>query len=298
LSGPRKQGTGFCHHFQKNAMPDTQNTEDANSRNTFNARPCAAPDATEEEVRVFDVTGLLANEPNRCGASRGLAWWKNAWQMFLDAPGTWIGIGVVVIITIVSCSFLPVVGNFLLILIAGGLMLGCHALHTGEDLRFDHILAGFHHHLGPLLAVAAAWIAYTLVAAILIVAVISMVDNLVMANDLVMANWARIRDKFAHPLLLVSVFILFLSICLLPISMATWFAPALIVLHDMPAIKAMKLSFRGTLRNMLPVTLYGLVLIGLSIWATLPPFLGWLVLIPMLICGTYAAYRDIFLDET
>jgi uncharacterized membrane protein len=77
--------------------------------------------------------------------------------------------------------------------------------------------------------------------------------------------------------------------------MAIWFAPILVALNDMSAVAAMKRSFSGCLRNVLPFLVYGIVMFILAIIATIPIGLGWLLLMPTLICATYVSYREIFL---
>jgi len=56
----------------------------------------------------------------------------------------------------------------------------------------------------------------------------------------------------------------------------------------------MKMSFAGCLRNILPFLVYGLVGFGLAIAATIPLFLGWLVLGPVVSASLYTSYRDIY----
>jgi uncharacterized membrane protein len=82
---------------------------------------------------------------------------------------------------------------------------------------------------------------------------------------------------------------------LLPAMMAIWFAAPLVVFHDHGALDAMKTSFAGCLKNMLPFLLYGVVLMVLSIVASLPLLLGWLALGPVLAASIYTSYRDIYL---
>jgi uncharacterized membrane protein len=82
-----------------------------------------------------------------------------------------------------------------------------------------------------------------------------------------------------------------------PLAMAIWFAPALVVLNELTAIQAMKLSFQGSLRNMLPFLLYGIIGFVLAIVASIPLALGWLALTPTMICSSYVSYREIFLTE-
>jgi uncharacterized membrane protein len=79
-----------------------------------------------------------------------------------------------------------------------------------------------------------------------------------------------------------------------PLYMATWFAPALIVLHDQAPGAALKASFFACLRNWIPFLVYGVVLFVLCLVAAIPAGLGYLVLIPVLIASVYTSYRDIF----
>ena len=83
---------------------------------------------------------------------------------------------------------------------------------------------------------------------------------------------------------------------MVPLAMAIWYAPALVILNDIPAAEAMKLSFKGCLRNMVPFLVYGVVGIILAIIASIPHALGWLLLLPTMICSTYVSYREIFID--
>jgi uncharacterized membrane protein len=82
----------------------------------------------------------------------------------------------------------------------------------------------------------------------------------------------------------------------LPLVMAVWFAPALVVLRGAEPWEAMKLSFDGSLKNIVPFLIYGIVWIVLAIVATIPILLGWLVLGPVTVASIYASYCDIFED--
>jgi uncharacterized membrane protein len=79
-----------------------------------------------------------------------------------------------------------------------------------------------------------------------------------------------------------------------PLYMATWFAPVLIVLEDLSASAALKASFFACLSNWLPFLVYSIVLLVLGVVAAIPAGLGYLILVPVLIASVYTAYRDIF----
>jgi uncharacterized membrane protein len=82
---------------------------------------------------------------------------------------------------------------------------------------------------------------------------------------------------------------------LLPMIMAIWFAAPLVVFHEHGAWDAMKGSFAGCLKNILPFLWYSVVFTLLAVVASLPLMLGWLALGPVLAASLYTAYRDIYL---
>jgi len=84
---------------------------------------------------------------------------------------------------------------------------------------------------------------------------------------------------------------------LIPLLMAYWFAPALVVLRNMTAMDAMKLSFLGSLRNMWPFLIYGVIAFILMMIAMIPFGLGMLILVPVLNASIYLGYKDIFPAE-
>jgi uncharacterized membrane protein len=89
------------------------------------------------------------------------------------------------------------------------------------------------------------------------------------------------------------IFLIFLALSI-PIYMAYWFAPILIVKHDFGVGKAMLSSLKACAMNFVPFLLYGLLGVVLTIVAAIPIGLGFLILIPMIIASIYTAYRDIF----
>jgi uncharacterized membrane protein len=91
--------------------------------------------------------------------------------------------------------------------------------------------------------------------------------------------------------------LLLMMALLMPVIMAIWFAPALVMLNDKQPIEAMRLSFFACLRNILPFLIYSLIGLLLAVAATIPLALGWLVLGPWFYTSTFCAYRDIFYAE-
>ena len=81
----------------------------------------------------------------------------------------------------------------------------------------------------------------------------------------------------------------------IPLIMAYWFAPALVMLHDLGVVESMKLSFVACLRNILPFLIYGIIMLLLFVIGSIPIGLGLLVVIPAMLASMYTAYKDIFI---
>lgn len=251
--------------------------------------PFEAPSAHVDDVRhVGD--GTLLGEPNRVEAGRGSAWWSEGWGLFREATGLWIGIVIAMFVLFVGIGLIPIAGSLATYVlgpvISGGLMLGCRNLDAGEGLGFGHLFAGFQKNFGQLALVGVLYLGGVFVIAI---------------GAMAIAFGGSMGAVFmgggaAPGVATTSIALAFLVGFLLgmPLVMAIWFAPALVVLNELSAVDAMKRSFSGCWRNMMPFLVYGLVGIVLGIVATLPFGLGWLALVPVMVCSTYAAYKEIF----
>jgi uncharacterized membrane protein len=250
-------------------------------------------------------TGAPAPSPRTVDADRGLAWWSEAWRLFTPAAGAWLLIIILLIILNVVLTVIPlvghVIGQLLFPIFAGGLMLGCRAVDRGEPLTVGYLFAGFGTRTGPLfivgliytaLAVAIALVVFGLLLLIFGAAIVSQLWHLQDLQD----PWA-LASMFGSMLLAICIGLLVFLLLYLPLVMAVWFAPVLVVLRGVEPLEAMRLSFNGCMRNVVPFLLYGLVGVGLAFVATIPLLLGWLVLGPVTIASLYTSYCDIYEDH-
>jgi uncharacterized membrane protein len=79
-----------------------------------------------------------------------------------------------------------------------------------------------------------------------------------------------------------------------PLYMALWFSPCLVVFHEAAPMQALAQSFSACLKNVVPFLVYGVVVLVFAFLAAIPLGLGYLILFPVLIASVYTAYRDIF----
>jgi uncharacterized membrane protein len=242
-------------------------------------------------------------EPRAVDAGRGVSWWTEGWRLFTPGVGVWLLVMIILICLHVVGAFIPVVGSLAMQILfpvfTGGLMLGCRAIDRGNPLTVGHLFGGFSQRTGPLVVVG---LIYTGLA-ILIMAIVA---GMMMAifGVAILGMLTRAADPSQTGVALGSVVvavllgILFFLLLLLPLIMAIWFAPALVMLGGLSPAAAMKASFHGCLQNIIPFLVYGAVGIVLAIIATIPFGLGWFVLGPVAIASVYASYCDFFEDKS
>jgi len=226
------------------------------------------------------------------GAGQGWTWIADGFGLFKKAPGMWIALVIVLLVILIVLAFIPVLGavaTFLLMpLFLGGLMLGCRALQGGGELEVGHLFAGFKEHTGNLIVLGALAIAGWVIVMLPVIAIVG-----------AGAIFGMMRGDAAGVAAMGGSFVLAWLVAMalsIPIYMALWFAPALVVLRGLAPAAAIKESFLGCLKNIVPFLIYGIVMLVLGILAAIPLALGWLVLGPVAIASIYVAYRDIYGD--
>jgi uncharacterized membrane protein len=238
-------------------------------------------------------------------AGRGSAWWGEARRLFVPAVGPWLLIAVLLVVLNVVLTLIPLVGHLagqiLFPIFAGGLMLGCRAVDRGEPLTVGHLFAGFGTRTGPLFLVGVIYCALAIAIALVVFGFLlvffgaALVSQLWHLQDL-QDPWALI-PVFRNMALAVLAGALVFLLLYLPLLMAVWFAPALVVLRNIEPLEAMRLSFDGCLRNFVPFLVYGLIGVLFAIVASIPLMLGWFVLGPVTIATIYTSYCDIYEDR-
>jgi hypothetical protein len=241
-------------------------------------------------------------DPSAVPAGHGWDWVLDGFRYFRANPGAWILAVLALLAVSVVVSLVPFVGGFVVSVLAtlftGGLMLGVREQHEGRPFRVEHLFAGFSNNPGQLGLVAVLYLAGTLAIGILMAAgmllaagpMLSTLQPGTMPPGDPAALFGLMGPAMLLPILLGALF-------LIPLMMAYFFAPALVVLDRLSATAAMRLSFMGCLKNIVPFLIYGLVGLVLVVLGAIPFGLGLLVVTPVLAASIYAAYRDIYHGE-
>ena len=237
--------------------------------------------------------------PAAVPSGRGTAWWSEGWRLFVAAPSAWIAITVIFVVLIVLIALIPIIGSVATTLLApvftGGMFLGCRSLDRGGGLTVGHLFASFSDRLSPLIIVGVVYLigsfAIVAVVAAMMIATIGVggISSL-MSGDPFQAGLALMASIGLGALVALLVGLL-LGI---PLLMAYWYAPALVVFRNDEPLAAMKASFHACVANMLPMLVYSLLGLVFAIAASIPFGLGWFVLGPVFAASVYASYKDIF----
>ena len=243
------------------------------------------PQATlEPQAASFHAEGRTV------GGGRGWDWIVEAFALFRLQPGMWILIMLLAGILFIAIGVIPILGSLastlLFPIFGAGLMLGCKALDQGGTLELAHLFAGFKQRTGDLVMVGV----FNLVCG----AIIAFAVAAVVGGGVFMAVMRGGLPGAGISILSMLIAVLLAAALVVPLSMAIWFAPALIILNELAPIAALKASFNVCLRNWLPFLVYGVVVLVLCLLAAIPAGLGYLVLFPVLAASVYTGYRDIF----
>jgi len=259
--------------------------------------PYEAPAADlviEPAADNFEMTN-----PRAVSIGHGWGWIADGFDHFSKNPGTWILMMFVGMIMMIVLALVPIVGQFTIMgttyVWIGGIIIGCRAQDRGEELKLEHLFAGFTSK--PLQLIFLSVFMSVIGLTVLVVAMGPVyLELMTMGSQPDPEVMQKLTDKMADPGVFLRTYVITL-LCSIPLYMTIWFAPALIVLNDVPVFRAMKLSFIGCLKNILPFLLYFIVGFFLYILSALPLLLGLLVSIPVLFASLYTSYTDIFIER-
>ncbi len=244
------------------------------------------------ETPVFPmVPAPFSGESREVDPGACFDWLRQGWAMFIANPAIWIGATLLLLIILMAISIVPLFGqiaaHLLVPLFGAGMVKICRRLSEGDEPQIGDLFAGFQHNASQLVMVGVffalgifgiAFLAFLLVSGGVL-------------GGVVTGKVAGFGVAFGG-VMLAGLLVLVLSV---PVIMATWFAPTLVLLHDMKPLDAMKASFVAGAKNWLPMTVFGVFLVVALFFAMLPVGMGLLLLLPVFSGAVYASYRDIFM---
>jgi hypothetical protein len=249
--------------------------------------------ADRDELRASSDSGRFVPYGRSLPVGRGPAWIGDAWRILRAQPGMWAAALILMFVVWIVVQMIPLV-NFVAGILApfgyGAIALAANEQRRNGTFELKVLLGGFQKHAMPLLGVGLT----TLLASIVFLMVLAIFLGVDMVRALAGGGTpdpsAFLTTKFWLAMLIGFV-------VMLPIAFATYLAPQLIVLHEQPAITAMKMSLAGCVKNILPGLLFMVCALAMVFLSMIPLLLGLLITMPIMAITSYTAYRDIFVDE-
>jgi uncharacterized membrane protein len=240
-------------------------------------------------------------------ARHGWQWLVQGLVLFRKDPAHWlmliallfIGSRVLLAVPYLGLLVVLITPNFL-----AGLTHGAQALEQGKPLRLGYLASGFLKNAGHLVTLGGVsllghflmLVAMTTVAGAALSDVVQTMSTGAITQETVAAM------RVAAPRLLLSVCV-GLAIAV-PVMLAVWFAPMLVFFDDVKPGPAMLMSLWACLRNIMPMLVYAIALMGpllvmmqIGVALTRQPDMGIWLLAPVLVPSLYASYRDLFVQE-
>jgi len=235
---------------------------------------------------------------SRPPAGEGISWLKESWLLFRRSAIAWMGMSALAFLVIALAGtylhrgLVEILSPFLV----AGFMAAAHAAKTGQPVTFLALGAGFQRRAPALLGIGVLYYGGTL-----------LVDFIVRQSggvgveaivELAQQDPASLDPEATQALLNQALPGMLATLAmLLPMLLATWFAPALVLFDGFPTVRSLWWSLWTCLVNWRPMALYGLAVMPLAFLSVLLPFgLGFLVFMPLFMIATYLAYRAMFVE--
>ncbi len=251
----------------------------------------------------------------------GLSWVKESIALFKMQPNRWLMLALAYVGIFMMLPSVPGLGILAIVtvliwpaFVAFAVMLFRNA-EMGKTASISQVFASIQPKFKILMLLGAVCLVYATLASYLLNADIeSLMPFAHNKTPMDESEISRFMEKFAP-------FVLKLMLLLLPLFVATWFSPMLIVINNYDIVKAIKSSIAGTLQYTISMGVAWLVLslgimalmlmlgLAIGILTVLIPFLAQ-ILMPMLVFGVllmatalmfafqYVSYRDIFRAAT
>jgi uncharacterized membrane protein len=233
-------------------------------------------------------------QANKVDAGQGLAWYGCGWNLFKQYVAVWLLFGIIFLAIMVVCFFIPLLGPLLFMLLfpllAAGFYIGADNVQRGSALELGMLFQGFTREdiRTPLLILGGLFLGLMVAASI-----IMMLFGVGMMGSMGGGHQAGMGPgSFPGPAMGLG-FIVGIVVQVL-IGMCVFFAVPLATFDQVQPVEAVKTSFQAAATNILPFLLFVISYMILAFIASIPFFLGLIVLFPIAFCSIYCAYRGVF----
>jgi len=235
----------------------------------------------------------------KLNAMRGWVWIKQGYQLIMCNPLLSIVTALIGALCVFLALLVPSIGPLLAVVLAPILLAGymrvCRALEEDEEVELAHLFAGFRQHTAGLVSLGAFLMLGLLLASTVMIFVGGDAFAKLMEQVQATENPQVLMEAISASGGSVA-FAMLLGFTLVMLLIVTWqYAPILVFFSGLTPFAALRASFTGTLRNIVPYTVYSLIMQLIALMLGILPFgLGMILLLPLGLTSLYVSYRNIF----
>lgn len=238
-------------------------------------------------------------EIRKLNATRGWIWVKQGYQLIMRNPLLSVSLALAGALAMTTALYVPFLGPLIALLLLPVLVAGyarvCRALEENEEIELQQLFAGFEKHAVRLISLGGFMMLGMLIASMVMIiiggaALTKLLEGFQSTNDPQMLMDAMWTAGPGVALSLMAGFSLMFMLML-----ALQYAPMLVFFSNVPPLAALRASLSGSLRNIIPYTVYSLIMQVVALALGILPFgLGLIILLPLGFTSLYVSYRNIF----
>ena len=226
-------------------------------------------------------------EPKLCAVGDVGGWISKGWNTYKTSWLTWTLMMVIYFVCMVVLSVIPVIGPigtaFINPIILGGMLVAAHNSRSGAAPQISDMFMAFSNPAmrTPLFTLGAISVGIHLISGLIAG------GSLLGASAIDPSNPTALAGGFGLAVL-VSIAISLVG------AAALWFAVPLVAISAVAPVDAIKLSFSGTIKNVIPLIIFSIVLGILVFCGMLLFFVGLLITGPIAALAHYHCFSDIY----
>lgn len=241
---------------------------------------------------------LTIGAPKKISVGDAMGWFGQGKSLLAGHWGLVLGSLIVIVVLNMAVQFVPfiglVAGIFLMPLLYAGLVKMFHRLDSEGSAEFADLFAGFSEKTGSLVILALIQMVVYLVAMVAAFAFMFMAMGFD-ANTISAMEAGQMPNPSAGGAA-IGVAVVFMFLLFVVLGLMFYFSIPLVFLGNMGPGEALASSFKGGLKNIIPLFIYGIVATLLVMVASIPLFLGLLFVMPLLAGAYYVSFKQVFAE--
>jgi hypothetical protein len=176
-------------------------------------------------------------------------WWGTGWRLFTASPWIWIVMLIVYLAITLGLGLIPFIGqiasSLLYPVLSAGALIGAREIDRGGALKIEHLFSCFNAKAVPLIVVALIYYACWLVLVFGVVMAVGAMYGFSTLTSMLSSDPSESGIALLGALGVGSLIVLLVAaLVAVPLVMAMWFAPALVVFRGADPIGRDALELR------------------------------------------------------